>query len=497
VSEDRRRVCVHGHFYQPPRENPWTGAIDLQPSAAPFHDWNERITRECYEPNAAARILDERGETAKTASNYARMSFNFGPTLLSYLETQAPRVYRAILDADRESLRRFGGHGSAMAQGYNHAILPLASREDKLLQVVWGMRDFAHRFGRRPGGMWLPETAVDVETLEVLAQCGIRFTVLAPAQASAVREPGGVWRDAAAGLDTTVAYECPLPSGRSVALFFYDGALASGVAFQDLLQDGEKLAARLLDAARGPDGDAGLAHLATDGETYGHHKKFGEMALARALARIESDAPGVLTNYAAFLAERPPRSQARVVERSSWSCFHGVERWRSGCDCGAVAEHPEWTREWRAHLRSALDWLDGRLKALYAERAARLVTDPAAALLDSINVLLDGGEESRSAFLARHRLRELAAGEIRELWSLLELRRFGQLMFTSCGWFFEDVSRIETLQVLRYAARAAELAREVGGTDPQPELLSRLAHAKSNHPDRGTARDLWSDQRQS
>ncbi len=305
-------VCIHGHFYQPPRENPWLEAIEPQDEAAPYHDWNERINAECYAPNTASRILDDGDRIIDITNNYARISFDFGPTLLSWLEEKAPVVYRGVLDADRESRERFDGHGSAMAQAYNHAILPLASPEDKEIQVVWGIRDFESRFGRRPEGMWLPETAVDIETLEALAARDIRFTVLAPSQAARVRVLGETaWQDVSgARIDTTVPYRQRLPSGRSIAIFFYDGPASRAVAFERLLHRGENLARKLVSIAK-EDGRPRLGHIATDGETYGHHHPHGDMALAFALRAIETQALATLTNYGAFLGTISSRARSR------------------------------------------------------------------------------------------------------------------------------------------------------------------------------------------
>ncbi|MGH9389540.1 MAG: DUF3536 domain-containing protein, partial [Vicinamibacteria bacterium] len=340
-------ICIHGHFYQPPRENPWLEAIEPQDEAAPYHDWNERINAECYAPNTASRILDDRDRIVDIINNYGRISFDFGPTLLSWLLEKAPEVYRAVLDADRESQERFQGHGSALAQAYNHVILPLASREDKEIQVVWGIRDFEVRFGRKPEGMWLPETAVDIETLEALAARDIRFTILAPSQAARVRAAGEVaWEDVSGGrVDPTVPYVQRLPSGRSIVLFFYDGPASRAVAFERLLNRGENLARKLASIAR-QDGRPRLGHIATDGETYGHHHPHGDMALAFALRAIESQALATLTNYGAFLDKAVPEHEVEILERTSWSCAHGVERWRSHCGC-RTGGSPGWSQAWR------------------------------------------------------------------------------------------------------------------------------------------------------
>src|SRR5712692_8441916 len=384
-----RYICVHGHFYQPSRQNPWLEAIELQDSAHPYHDWNERITAECYAPNTAARILDSTDRIVQIINNYARMSFNVGPTLLAWLEQQAPEVYEAIIAADRDSQVRFAGHGSALAQAYNHMILPLANRRDKYTQIVWGMRDFAYRFGRQPEGMWLPETAVDLETLDLLAECGIRFTILSPTQACRVRALSDrAWRDVSGGhIDSTMPYVQHLPSGRQIAVFFYHAALARGLAFERLLNNGEQFAEQLLGAFSAQLPGPQLAHVATDGETYGHHHRFGEMALAYVLDSMETHDLARLTNYGAYLEQYPPTHEVEIIENTAWSCAHGIERWRSNCGC-RTGGPPEWQQTWRTPLRAALDWLRDTLASAYAQHGSRILRDPWAARDDYIAVVL-------------------------------------------------------------------------------------------------------------
>ncbi|HUK13786.1 MAG TPA: DUF3536 domain-containing protein [Thermoanaerobaculaceae bacterium] len=483
-----RFVCIHGHFYQPPRENPWLETIEVQDSAEPYHDWNERVAAECYAPNAASRILDGAGTIVDIVNNYSRISFDFGPTLLAWLETARPDVYRAVLDADRASAARFGGHGSALAQAYNHVILPLANRRDKATQVRWGLRDFEHRFRRSAEGMWLPETAVDVETLEALAAEGVRFTVLAPHQARRVRAIGEKgWREVAGGsVDPTVAYRVALPSGAAIAVFFYDGPISRAVAFERLLASGEAFAGRLLAAVPDPRGRDALVHIATDGETYGHHHRFGDMALAWALHALEANPQARLTNYAGFLAGHPPRHEAEIVADSSWSCGHGVERWRSDCGC-ATGAHPGWRQAWRGPLRAALDWLRDALATLFEARSDGLLADPWAARDAYVDVVLDRSAESVDRFLAAHGARPLAPAEQVTALKLLEMQRHAMLMYTSCGWFFDDVSGIETVQVLQYAGRALELGQEFTGEPLEARLLALLARAPSNLAEHGAA----------
>ncbi len=484
-----RFVAIHGHFYQPPRESPWLERIEIQDSAAPYHDWNARVTAESYAPNIAARRVDARNRIVDVVDNFASLAFDVGPTLMSWLEHERVDVYRAILDADTAS-RRALGHGNAIAQAYGHAILPLCSRRDKVTQVRWGLADFRHRFGREPEGMWLPETAVDQETLEVLAEEGVRFTLLAPGQAAAVREPAGEWQPGSVALDPRRAYRCVLGSGREVALFFYDGGVSHAIAFEGVLRSGDALATRLLGAFdEGP--HAQLVHVATDGETYGHHHRFGEMALAAACARIRESGGAVLTNHAAFLAAHPPTMEVRVVEGSSWSCAHGVERWRADCGCRA-GRHAGWTQGWRGPLRETLDWLADAVDSLYEARAAAVLKDPWAARDAYVTVILDRGPASVDAYLERHALRPLdAAGRVLAL-RCLELQRHRLLMYTSCGWFFDEISGIETVQVLRYAARVLQLARALGGDQGlETEMIRRLAAAPSNVAELRDGAGVW------
>jgi alpha-amylase/alpha-mannosidase (GH57 family) len=487
-----RHVCIHAHFYQPPRENPWLEEIELQDSAYPYHDWNERITAECYAPNAASRILDGDGRIVNIVNNYSRISFNFGPTLLSWLEAREPRVYRAILEADRQSRDRFSGHGSALAQAHGHMILPLADRRDKATQVVWGIRDFEHRFGRRPEGMWLPETAVDLETLDILAGHGLRFVVLAPHQAHRVRKRGGRdWEDVSGGrIDPKVPYKLRLPSGRRIAVFFYDGPISRAVAFEGLLNDGEAFANRVL-GGFAPGGSRNqLVHIATDGESYGHHHKHGEMALSYALHHIEANRLARITNYGEHLERHPPVHQVEIHPFSSWSCVHGVERWRSDCGCNSGGR-PEWNQQWRRPLREALDWLREALATLYSEAGRRLLKDPWAARDDYVSVLLDRSEESVGRFLRRHASRELSPeDEVRAL-KLLELQRHAMLMYTSCGWFFDELSGIETTQILQYAGRAVQLAQEIDGEAIEPRFLYLLEFAGSNIPEHRDGKTVY------
>ncbi|MGE5304562.1 MAG: DUF3536 domain-containing protein [Alphaproteobacteria bacterium] len=487
-----RYVCIHGHFYQPPRENPWLEAIELQDSAYPYHDWNERIAAECYAPNSVSRILDAENYIIRLVNNYAKISFNFGPTLLGWLAAKASDIYHAILAADRQSQEYFSGHGSAIAQPYCHLILPLANHRDRYTQILWGVRDFEHHFGRRPEGMWLPETAVDLETLEIVAELGIRFTILAPHQASRLRSIGSRnWQSVTGGaIDPTRAYEQKLPSGRSLAIFFYDGPISRAVAFEGLLSSGESFAKRLTGAFSDQRDWPQFVHIATDGESYGHHHRFGDMALAYALNYIEANGLARLTNYGEFLEKHPPTHEVEIREKTSWSCAHGIDRWRSDCGCNS-ASPPDWHQAWRKPLREAFDWLRDSIAAPYEKRAAGLLKDPWAARNEYIHVIHDRSGANLKRFFARHATHELADAEHTVALQLLELQRYAQLMYTSCGWFFNDPSGIETIQVIQFAGRAVQLAQRLFGDSLESLLVEKLAQVKSNVAEYGDGQRIY------
>ncbi|MET0644143.1 MAG: DUF3536 domain-containing protein, partial [Candidatus Binatia bacterium] len=488
----KRYICIHGHFYQPPRENPWLETVELQDSAYPYHDWNERVTAECYAPNSVSRILDGDNQIIQLVNNYSKISFNFGPTLLAWLEAKAPDVYDAILEADRESQKNFSGHGSALAQVYNHMILPLANARDRRTQILWGIRDFQRRFKRLPEGMWMPETAVDIESLEILAELGIRFTILAPHQADRVRPIGGrVWHDVSGSrIDPTQAYEQRLPSGRKIALFFYDGPIARAVAFEGLLSSGEHLANRLVGAFDDGRNRPQLVHIATDGESYGHHHRFGDMALAYALNTIESNQLAQLTNYGEYLERHLPTHQVEIIEKTSWSCFHGIDRWWSNCGCNSGGR-PGWNQEWRTPLRDALDKLRDSLALPFEKQGRALLKDPWAARNDYLSVVHDRSTENVEGFFARHALRPLSAAEITTALKLLELQRHAMLMYASCGWFFDELSGIETVQAMLFAGRAVQLGQNLFGDSLESQFTERLTSAKSNLPEYGDGRRIY------
>jgi alpha-amylase/alpha-mannosidase (GH57 family) len=478
-----RFICIHSHCYQPPRENPWLESIEFQDSAHPYHDWNERITAECYAPNTASRILDDQRRIVKIVNNYASISFNFGPTLLSWAEGKAPEAYHAVIAADRESRERFSGHGSALAQAYNHMIMPLANSRDKRTQIAWGIEDFRHRFGRAPEGMWLPEAAVDLQTLDLLAQAGLKFTILSPYQVQRMRHIGTEhWEDVSQGnIDPTRAYVQRLPSGRTISLFFYDGPVSQAVAFERLLDSGERFAHRLMSAFSDMrDGDQ-LVHIATDGETYGHHHPYGEMGLAYAVDHLESAGLARITNYGEFLEKHPAQFEVEIKENSAWSCSHGVGRWIRNCGCN-TGGYGGWNQEWRGPLREALDWLRDRVAPLYKKAVEELVCDAWRAREDYIRVILDRCPETRARFINEHCGRGLEPQEEVRLWKLLELQRHAMLMYTSCGWFFDELSGIETVQVIQYAGRVVQLADELFGGEIEAAFRERLAFARSNVP---------------
>ena len=489
-------LVVHGHFYQPPRENPWTGRIERQEGARPFHDWNARIVEECYRPNAASRLLDEEGRIRDIVNNYERLSFNFGPTLLHWLGQEAPDVLAALQEADRKSLAALG-HGNAVAQAYNHMILPLASARDRWTQIAWGIQEFSARFGRAPEALWLAETAVDPETMRLLVQAGMRYVILAPTQAARWRllEQAGWITRAEAEIDPRRPYRWILrdetgapEGGAGIDVCFYHAPLSRGISFQHYLQDAGFLADRIDEAGGGlPDP---LLLIATDGESFGHHEPHGDMCLATLFAREAPRRGFAVTNLAAYLASHRPAWEVELLPESAWSCSHGVGRWREDCGCSAGGGQG-FSQAWRTPLRRGLDRLRDELARLFTEEGEQLLRDPWNARDEYILPLLAPSRAARETFLARHQRRPLEAGERARAFRLLEAERQAMLMFTSCGWFFADVSGIETVQNLRYAARAIELAAPFAPLDLEAVLLRELAEARSNLPAMRDGRHLW------
>ncbi|MBX0332238.1 DUF3536 domain-containing protein [Pontibacter sp. HSC-14F20] len=481
-------ICIHGHFYQPPRENPWLNEVELQESAHPYHDWNERITAECYARNTASRIQNGKGQIVDIMNNYARMSFNFGPTLLEWMEKKAPDIYQSILDADKESQKRFSGHGAALGQVYNHMIMPLANERDQHTQVIWGIYDFRKRFGRDPEGMWLGETAANTATLEVLAEHGVKFTILSPYQARRYRKiDQKEWHNAeGAKIDPRRPYRCTLPSGRTIALFFYDAPVSQAIAFEGLLESGEKFAHRLTTTFDENSNDPQLMHIATDGETYGHHHRFGEMALSYALHHIEQEQLAKITIYGEYLELYPPKYEAEIIENTSWSCMHGVERWRSDCGCH-TGGHDDWNQAWRAPVREAFDWVRDQLEPLYEQEMHKLGADPWQTRNNYIQVIMDRDEERVREFMYSQTNRNLSKVEQIKFLKLLEMQYHALLMYTSCGWFFDEVTGIETMQDILYATRALQLAKDLSGEDYEVPFVEFLKRARSNNKDYGNA----------
>ena len=484
---NKKYICIHGHFYQPPRENPWLNKVEIQDSAYPYHDWNHRINAECYRRNSASRILNSEGKIEDIINNYARISFNMGPTLLAWMKSEAPESYQAILDADKESQERFSGHGSALAQAYNHMIMPLANEKDQETQVIWGIEDFKSRFNRFPEGMWLGETAVNTSTLEMLAKHGIKFTILSPYQAKRTRKlDEKEWKDATnAKVDPRKPYLCKLPSGREINLFFYDGPASQGVAFEGLLDNGERFANRLKGTFKEED-EVQLVHIATDGESYGHHHHLGEMALSYCVHNIEENDDAQLTIYAEFLEKFPPEHEVEILEDTSWSCAHGVDRWRNDCGCN-TGGNGDWNQKWRAPLRQSFDWVREQLIELYEKELSSYQIDPWELRNKYIRVILNRNEENVAHFLAENISPELSEAEKIKILKLLEMQYHCMLMYTSCGWFFDEVTGIESMQDILYASRALQLASEVSKKNYEEEFMKSLEKIPSNIPEFGTA----------
>jgi len=485
-------VTIHGHFYQPPRENPHLDTIERQPSATPFHDWNERIDHECYRPNAFARVLNEQGKITALVNNYEYLSFNIGPTLMSWLERYDVEVYERILEADRKSCDRLNGHGNAIAQVYNHIILPLANERDKYTQIRWGKADFRSRFGRDPEGMWLAETAVDYPTLEALVAEGIKFIILAPSQAERCREipkeenPDPEWHEVGGSqIDPTRPYRCFLPEGKYIDIFFYDGPISRDMGFSNILSNCDHFVGRLGLAVRGDHRQSQLISVATDGETFGHHKRHTQMCLAYAFTQEFPRRNWTVTNFAHYLSLNQPTWEVVLKPVTAWSCAHGVDRWQDDCGCGGGGV---WHQKWRRPLRDALDWLRDELIKIYEDTGRQFFRDPWEARDEYIQVIRDR-EASRNknyssanveSFLNRHQHHQLTQLEQIDALRLLEMQRHALLMYTSCGWFFEEISRPEGVQILRYAAHALALAGDVTGVQLETGFRERLAQAPSN-----------------
>lgn len=495
MSKTNKYLCIHGHYYQPPRENPWTEDIEIQPSASPFHDWNERINNECYKPNSIAKVIDDKGFIVDIVNNYEQMSFNFGPTLMSWFEKRDQDTYKRIIEANHNSVDKHNGHGNAIAQAYNHMILPLANRRDKITQIKWGKTDFKKRFGLDPESIWLPETACNEETLEVLVEEGIKFIILEPHQAQSVRAlDSQEWHDVSAGyINPKQAYRCFLEkdSNKYIDIFFYDGPISKAVGFENVLSNAQSLMDKINAAVDSSNNDPQLISISTDGETYGHHKAFADRVLAYTLY-VNAQANGFkVVNYGEYLALHPPKHEVKLKagdngEGTSWSCSHGVKRWKEHCGCRGYGP-ADWNQHWRSSLRHALDYLRDQLAKIYEEKASGFFYDPWQARDLYIEVILDRSHENTLAFLKKISKKELSKEESILCMKLLEMQRFAMLMYTSCAWFFTELSGIETVQVIQYAARAIELAEDVldffkEEQKFESEFLRILSDAKSNIP---------------
>lgn len=488
-------LTIHGHFYQPPRENPWLEAIELQDSALPFHDWNERINKECYNPNSVSKIVDSRNRILDMVNNYEHISYNFGPTLLSWMEKFAPLTYERIIKADIESISEHNGHGNAIAQVYNHMIMPLANEHDKDTQIKWGIKDFEYRFGRKPEGMWLAETAVDDDTLRLLEENGIKFTILSPYQALKIRKEGDKdWQDVSWGnVDPARSYRYYIKSapGKYIDLFFYDGAISRSVAFDELLKDGNKFIKRLKEGVSDLRNYPQLVNIATDGESYGHHTKFGDMALAYVLQIKAKDEGFTITNYAEYLDKYRSNYEADIKQASSWSCFHGVGRWKEDCGC-STGGHPGWNQKWRKPLRDALDYLRDELIKVFEQEGPKYFNKDVWEVRNNyIAVILDRSSLIVSKFQQENFKKDLSDTEKVRAMELLEIQRQAMLMYTSCGWFFSEISGIETVQIMKYAARAMQLAANFSKNDYEKRFLEILSEAKSNIAEYGTGKDIF------
>src|SRR5574344_453462 len=487
-------LTIHGHFYQPPRENPWLEAVELQDSALPCHDWNERVNNECYSPNSVSKIVDNKNRILDVVNNYKFMSFNFGPTLLSWLEVFAPSAYERIIKADIESVQEHNGHGNAMAQVYNHMIMPLANAHDKETQIKWGIKDFEYRFGRSPEGMWLAETAVDDETLKYLVDNGIKFTVLSPYQALKVKAKGQAnWVDVSWGnIDPARSYRYYIKSDtkKFIDLFFYDGAISKSVAFDEILKDGNKFAKRLKDGVSESRDYPQLINIATDGESYGHHTKFGDMARAYVLRVRAKDEGFTITNYAEYLDKYRSDWEVDIKQASSWSCFHGVGRWKEDCGC-STGGHPGWNQKWRKPLRAALDYLRDELSGIFEREGQIYFDNPWNVRNNYIDVILDRNEQVINKFQKKYFRADLSDDDRVKGMQLLEMERQTLLMYTSCGWFFSEISGIETTQIMKYAARAMQLASVFSDKDFEKSFLEILSEAKSNLPEFGSGKDIF------
>jgi alpha-amylase/alpha-mannosidase (GH57 family) len=479
-------ICIHGHFYQPPRENPWTGEIEKQDSAFPYHDWNERVYTECYKTNASASVLDDEGKILQNVNNYLYLNFNFGPTLLSWIKNKHYDTYKMIVEADRESIPLHNGHGNAIAMAYNHMILPLANRRDKITQVRWGLKDFSFHFRREAESIWLPETACNTQTLEVLIEEKIKYIILDVSQAESIRKIGDKnWTDVSHNnIDPKLTYRCFSESDNNkfIDIIFYDGPISKSIAFESTLASSEELLDKILQAVPQDENGDILISAAADGETFGHHKKFAERTLAYFMTHLAPENELKIVNFSEYLAGHPPEFEVKIKqgkngEGTSWSCPHGVDRWKDDCGCGRVGG---WHQRWRKPLRESLDNLRDKMIQIFEEHGNKYFSDVWKARDEYIELILDNSDENRYKFFNSNAARVLSKEELDKCFTLLEMQKYAMFMFTSCGWFFSEISGIEAVKILEYASRAIQLAENITGVSLENEFLTGLSKAESN-----------------
>jgi alpha-amylase/alpha-mannosidase (GH57 family) len=490
-------LTIHGHFYQPPRENPWTGEIEEQKSAAPFHDWNEKIYAESYKPNSEAPIIDDTGKIVSITNNYEYLSFNFGPTLLNWIKTKHFDTYQKIIEADRISVERHNGHGNAFAMCYNHVIMPLANERDRITQIRWGLKDFKYHFGRDSEGIWLPETACNMQTIESLIYEGIKFIILDVSQADKMRSIGSAdCLDVSNGsINPKYSYLCysEIYPEKFICIFFYDGPISKSVAFDDVLVSSNNLLNKI-EQAINPEIDKDiLLSLATDGETFGHHKKLAERTLAYFIKSLVPQNNLNITNFGEYLENHPSMFKVKIKkgdngEGTSWSCPHGVKRWKEDCGCGKVDNT---SQKWRKALRLSLNWLRDDLIEIFEETGSKYFKDPWLARNDYIDLILDNSEKRRTEFLYFHAKRILTKEEIDIFFDLLEMQKYAMLMFSSDGWFFSEISGLETIMILQYAARAIEIGEKLAGKKLEKPFLNILGNAESNLKKYINVKSIW------